>query len=65
MFSAVPPDQGRAGKGREGGMERIDRRGLLRLSAARAVAAPRRSARAVNAKPALIIRCCDGGGGAV
>jgi hypothetical protein len=57
MFSAVPPDQGRAGKGREGGMKRIDRRGLLRLSAPRAVAAPRRSAGSQR-EPALIIRSC-------
>jgi predicted acylesterase/phospholipase RssA len=49
-------------------MKRIDRRGMLRLSAAGAVAAsgtvamPRRKAQAAATKPSLIILSCDGGG---
>jgi uncharacterized protein len=49
-------------------MKRIDRRGMLRLGAAGAVAAtgtvaaPRESARAAGVKPSLIILSCDGGG---
>jgi uncharacterized protein len=49
-------------------MRRIDRRGMLRLSAAGAavaagaVAAPPQRAKAAGTKPSLIILSCDGGG---
>jgi uncharacterized protein len=74
MFSADPPYQRPGGAvvrpsdERRARMEGIDRRGMLRLSAAGAVAAtgavaaPRESARAAGAAPSLIILSCDGGG---
>jgi uncharacterized protein len=49
-------------------MKRINRRGMLRLAAAGAVAAggtvaaPRESAKTTSSKPSLIILSCDGGG---
>jgi uncharacterized protein len=49
-------------------MKRINRRGMLRLTAAGAVvasgtvAAPHKSAKATSSKPSLIILSCDGGG---